>query len=107
TILNSFDLDAITDEEDYELPGKLCRDLTQQIDRRQCQRVRIEQTTDGDWFLRWEVRHPEMVSAMEYWGDIDRSSLSAKKLAEYHRLVESVLPAKSFELPLSRRQAFA
>ena len=43
-------------ESDCELPGKLA-DLIQQIDRRQCRRVRVVQFTGGDlWLLRWEEK---------------------------------------------------
>jgi hypothetical protein len=107
TIADSFDLDALVDNICYEPPRKIAA-LIRQIDRRQCYQVRVVQLKDGDFFLRWKERHPEMISAEEYWRDKGETllTLEPEKLAEYQQLAE-VLPAKHFELPLSRRQAFA
>jgi hypothetical protein len=107
TIADSFDLDVIQ-ESDYEPPGKIAG-LIRQIDRSQCYQVQVVQLKDGDFFLRWKERHPEMVSVEEYWRDKGQTLIRAeggKQLADYRQL-EEVLPAKHFELPLSRRQAFA
>jgi hypothetical protein len=102
TVAEEFELDVLN-ESDCELPGKLA-DLIEQIDRRQCRRVRVVRLTGGDWLLRWEERHPEMLSAREHLGE--RYWTDRQALLEYRRL-ENVLPPKRLELPLTRQQAFA
>jgi len=102
TIAEEFELDVLN-ESDCELPGKIA-DLIGQIDRRQCRRVRVVQLTGKEWLLRWEERHPEMLSAREYLGKRYWTDRQAR--LEYRQL-ETVLPPKKFELPLTRQQAFA
>jgi hypothetical protein len=102
TVAEEFELDVLN-ESDVELPGKLA-DLIRQIDRRQSRRVRVVQLTGDGWLLRWEERHPEMLSAREYLGERYWTDRQAR--LEYRRL-ENVLPPKRFELPLTRQQAFA
>jgi len=102
TIAEEFELDVLN-ESDCELPGKIA-DLIRQIDRRQCRRVRVVHLTGEEWLLRWEERNPEMLSAREYLGKRYWTDRQAR--LEYRQL-ETVLPPKKFELPLTRQQAFA
>jgi hypothetical protein len=102
TVAEEFELDVLN-ESDVQLPGKIA-DITRQIDRRQCWRVRVVRLTSGEWLLRWRERHPEMLSAAEYLGE--RYWTDPKARLEYQQL-ERVLPSKNFELPLTRQEAFA
>jgi hypothetical protein len=102
TVVEEFELDVLN-ESDCELPGKIA-DLIRQIDRRQCRRVRVVQLIGDEWVLRWEERHPEMLSAREYLGE--RYWTDQQAWLEYRQL-ETVLPPKQLERPLTRQQAFA
>ncbi len=104
TIVDSFDLDVM-EESDYALPPKIAA-LVRQIDRSQCSKVRVVQLEEGDFSLRWQELHPEMVSTEEYLGPTQTVWRDDEKLEEYNQTKE-VLPPKEFELPLSRQQAFA
>ena len=103
-IADSFDLDVIV-ESDYEPPPKIAA-LMRQIDRSLCRKVRVVQLKSGDFFLRWQETHPEMLSVDEYLEQTQTDWRDPEKLAEYKQ-VEEVLPPKEFELPLPRQQAFA
>jgi hypothetical protein len=102
TVAEEFELDVLN-ESDCELPGKLA-DLIQQIDRRQCRRVRVVQLTGDEWLLRWQERHPEMLSAREYLGE--RYWTDEQARLQYRQL-ETVMPPKSYERSVTRQQAFA
>ena len=106
TIADCFELDALNDDGDgnFEPPGEIAA-LVHQINRRQCRQARIVQLQDGQFFLRWQERHPEMVSFDELYG----RKLWEKQhdeLAEYRKL-EDAMPPRNFELPMSRQEAFA
>jgi hypothetical protein len=58
----------------------------------------------GEFFLRWDERHPELPSAQEYLGEAYWHD-QEKRLA-YLELYD-VLPSKRREIPLTRLQAFA
>jgi hypothetical protein len=65
----------------------------------------IMQREDSGFALRWEERHPEMVSREEYCeGAYGADYL--KLTAEFTEL-RRALPSKPFELPLTRAQAYA
>jgi hypothetical protein len=103
TVADSFDLDAIT-ESDYDPPGKVAK-LVRRIDRMRCQSVQILKFKNGDFCLRWEERHPEMIPPDEYWQE-DEWFQDQEKQTEYEDLIR-IMPPKNFELPLVRREAFA
>jgi hypothetical protein len=105
TIVNEYDLDALSDDDDFELPGEIAA-LISQINRRKCRRVRIVQLQDDQFLLRWQERHPEMVSFHELYGEKRKWKQYKEKLPEYQKL-EDAMPPRNFELPMSRQEAFA
>ena len=105
TVAQEFALDVII-ESGFEPPGKI-RTLLPKINWRQCCSVRIALLNDGAFFLRWKQLHPEMVSPEEFWDDKGETIwLRTEEQDEYKELLEH-LPSRSFELSLTRRQAFA
>ena len=104
TIEAEFALDAISDDLEFEPPAEVSK-LIRHVDRQRCQWVQVVQRTNGEFSLVWEERHPEMIPAREYWHD-ENGWLDSKKQREYQCL-EKLLPARAFEVTLTRRQAFA
>jgi hypothetical protein len=65
-------------------------------------RAEIVHLEDGSFALRWEERHPEMLSSEEFCGRF----FSAKQRDEFKKL-KRACPSKHRELRLSRQQAYA
>jgi len=106
TIVEAFDLDTILCDEDYMPPGPIAN-LVKGINRQQCCQVCVVLLNDGVFFLRWEERHPEMISHEDYWTSKGETAwLRSEEHDEYKQLLD-VLPSRNFERPLTRRQAFA
>jgi hypothetical protein len=120
---NVFELDALTCEfghdagrEPLVLPGE-AGNLIREINQRQCEHAEVVELVTGEWFLRWEERHPELPSAYEYSGvtfrsfeeflasfDRYRAKANLAKRLEYRKLYD-VMPSKRYEKPLTEDQA--
>jgi len=106
TVANEFALDVLIDGDDFTPPRPI-GDLLKEINRRNCCNVRVVESNDGAFLLRWEERHPEMISPEEYWASKGESEwLRNEEHGEYGELLD-LLPSRTFERPLTRRQAFA
>ena len=105
TVANELPLDTITCD-DFTPPGAI-GDLVKGLNRQQCCNVCVVRLNDGAFFLRWQERHPEMISAEEYWTNKGETAwVRSEEHDEYKELLD-LLPSRNFEMPLTRRQAFA
>jgi hypothetical protein len=108
-----YPLDAISDG--FVPPGKAGELTRQNINQRQCERVRVVKLVTGEFFLRWDERHPEMISQYEYCGLREVDAGQAKYQGEEfyqakrneHAQLYGVLPSRRYGKPLTREQAFA
>ena len=94
-----FDLDAVSDDLDWQPPPAIA-DLIEQIDRARCRWVRVAEIGEN-WLLRWQEIHPEMLHGQEMFSNNDEAGRK-----EYEDL-QRLMPPKSFEVPITRHQAFA
>jgi hypothetical protein len=107
-----YPLDALNDG--FVPSGDAGELIRQTINQAQCEKMRVVKLTTGEFFLRWDERHPEMVSLNEYTGaaegdrtgDYSGGDFSKAKRDE-HRKLYDVLPSKSREKPLTREQVLA
>ena len=106
-IAESYDLDHLTQDRDYQPPGKIA-DLISSINRAQCWHAQAVQLANGHWFLRWVELHPEMPPVEEYLGDA-YCGMNETATAARNAILQLAddLPPKQFELPMTSRQAFA
>jgi hypothetical protein len=94
-----FDIDSVSDDLDWQPPPAIA-DLIEQIDRPRCRWVRVLEIEEN-WFLRWQEIHPEMLHGQEMFSIRDEAGRK-----EYDKL-QRLMPPKSFEVPITRHQAFA
>jgi hypothetical protein len=60
---------------------------------------------NGDFVLTWDELHPEMMRAREYF-DADRGTELSKQQIEEWDEMEAALPTKTYEVEVSRKEAF-
>jgi hypothetical protein len=118
-----YPLDAVSDG--CVPPGEAGELIRQNINQHQCEKVRVVKLAiTGEFFLRWDERHPELVSPRESFlaslRAMETEAYKAGDYAEYERYCreeterklecrrfKDILPPRKCELPLTREQAFA
>jgi hypothetical protein len=66
----------------------------------------IKNDEGGNFVLTWKELHPEMIGAREYFGAEPHMELSKQQIEEWDEM-EAVLPTKTYEVEVSRKEAFA
>ena len=80
--------------------------LTREVNVELCSSAYLVQLESGEWSLRWRERHPEMISAEEFFPPGETLLEEEKKRQEWSAL-NKAMPGKYFEIPITRQQAFA
>jgi hypothetical protein len=66
----------------------------------------IKNDENGNFVLTWKELHPEMTMPREYFGMAERAELSEKQIEEWDEM-EAAMPTKTYEVEISRKEAFA